>query len=142
VPHDASDPVGFMVRTASGNLGFLTDLGHATKLVLERIRAANVLLLESNHDVEMLQNDPRRPWSLKQRILGRHGHLSNDSAADVAGEVLSERLRRLFLVHLSRECNRPELALKAVAGRLLKMGGTHVTVETTSQSTPNPTFTF
>jgi phosphoribosyl 1,2-cyclic phosphodiesterase len=142
IPHDAYDPVGFLVRTVAGNIGFLTDLGHATKLVVERIRAANVLLLESNHDVKMLQDDPRRPWSLKQRILSRHGHLSNESAADVAEQILSPALRRLYLGHLSRDCNRPELALQAVAGRLERLGGTHVWVEPTSQDVPNATFTL
>jgi phosphoribosyl 1,2-cyclic phosphodiesterase len=142
VPHDASDPVGFMVHTAAGNIGFLTDLGHATKLVVERVRAANVLLLEANHDVQMLQNDPRRPWSLKQRILSRHGHLSNDAAADVAEQILSSALRRLYLGHLSRDCNRPELARRAVAGRLEQLGGTHVCVECTAQHIPSATFTL
>jgi phosphoribosyl 1,2-cyclic phosphodiesterase len=142
IPHDACDPVGFMVRTPSGNIGFLTDLGHATKLVVERVRAANVLLLEANHDVQMLQNDPRRPWSLKQRILSRHGHLSNDAAADVAEQILAPGLRRLYLGHLSRDCNRPELARKAVAGRLEQLGGTHVSVECTSQHTPSATLTL
>jgi phosphoribosyl 1,2-cyclic phosphodiesterase len=142
IPHDAYDPVGFLVRTASGNVGFLTDLGHATKLVVERIRAANVLLLEANHDVKMLQEDPRRPWSLKQRILSRHGHLSNEAAADVAEQILSPGLRRLYLGHLSRECNRPELAHRTVAGRLERLGGTHVSVESTSQHLPCATFTL
>jgi phosphoribosyl 1,2-cyclic phosphodiesterase len=142
ISHDACDPVGFLVRTVAGNLGFLTDLGHATKLVIERIRAANVLLLEANHDVKMLQDDPRRPWSLKQRILSRHGHLSNDDAADVVEQILSGSLRRLYLGHLSRECNRPELAHRAVAGRLERLGGTHVCVESTSQHTPCATFTL
>ena len=142
IPHDAYDPVGFLVRTVAGNIGFLTDLGHATKLVVERIRPANVLLLESNHDVKMLQDDPRRPWSLKQRILSRHGHLSNESAADVAEQILSSALRRLYLGHLSRDCNRPELALQAVAGRLERLGGTHVCVEPTSQNVPSATFTL
>ena len=142
VPHDACDPVGFLLRTAAGNIGFLTDLGHATKLVVERVRAANVLLLEANHDVQMLQNDPRRPWSLKQRILSRHGHLSNDAAADVAEQILSPGLRRLYLGHLSRDCNRPELARKAVAGRLERLGGTHVGVECTAQHIPSATFTL
>ena len=142
IPHDAYDPVGFLIRTVAGNIGFLTDLGHATKLVVERIRPANVLLLESNHDVKMLQDDPRRPWSLKQRILSRHGHLSNESAADVAEQILSPALRRLYLGHLSRDCNRPELALQAVAGRLERLGGTHVCVEPTSQNVPNATFTL
>lgn len=142
IPHDAFDPVGYLARTALGNIGFLTDLGHATRMVVERVRAANVLLLEANHDVKMLQDDPRRPWSLKQRILSRHGHLSNESAADVAEQILAPTLRRLYLGHLSRDCNRPDLALQAVGGRLEKLGGTHVTVEATSQFVPNATFSL
>ena len=142
IPHDACDPVGFLVRTAAGNIGFLTDLGHATKLVVERIRAANVLLLEANHDVKMLQDDPRRPWSLKQRILSRHGHLSNEGAADLAEQVVSSSLTRLYLGHLSRDCNRPELALEAVGGRLKGLGAAHVWVEPASQHAPNATFTL
>jgi phosphoribosyl 1,2-cyclic phosphodiesterase len=133
VPHDAYDPVGFLLRTSSGNFGFLTDLGHATKLVLERIRPANVLLLEANHDVKMLQDDPRRPWSVKQRILSRHGHLSNDGAADVVEEVLSADLRHLYLGHLSGECNRPELACQVMGERLQKLGATHVQVQHAAQ---------
>jgi phosphoribosyl 1,2-cyclic phosphodiesterase len=142
VPHDAYDPVGFLLHTAAGNVGFLTDLGHATKLVVERVRAANVLLLEANHDLKMLKDDPRRPWSLKQRILSRHGHLSNDSAADVAEEILWAGLRRIYLAHLSRDCNRPELALGVVAGRLERIGGRHVCVESTSQDVSNATLTL
>ncbi len=93
IPHDAQDPVGFILRTAAGNIGFATDLGHVTKLVLERIRAANVLVLESNHDVKMLQDCPRRSWALKQRILGRHGHLSNATAAEAVAQIMSADLR-------------------------------------------------
>ena len=139
VPHDAQDPVGFMVRTGAGNFGFLTDLGHATKLVLQRVRPANVLVLESNHDVEMLQNDPRRPWSLKQRILSRHGHLSNEAAADALQEVVSAELRHLYLAHLSRDCNRPELAHRVMTERVEQIGATHLRVELTQQATPNAT---
>lgn len=139
VPHDASDPVGFLFRTPFGNVGFLTDLGHATKLVIERVRPANVLVLEANHDVKLLQEDTKRPWATKQRILSRHGHLSNEAAADVAAELAGAHLSRIFLGHLSRDCNRPELALKAVAGRLQTMGAMHVAVESTSQDTPSPT---
>jgi phosphoribosyl 1,2-cyclic phosphodiesterase len=136
VPHDAYDPVGFLLRTAAGNIGFLTDLGHATKLVIERVRAANVLLLETNHDLKLLQDDTRRPWSIKQRILSRHGHLSNAAAADVAQEVVSAGLRHLYLGHLSRDCNRPELAYQVVGDRLRAIGASHVRVESTSQDTP------
>ncbi len=95
IPHDAQDPVGYLVRTCAANFGFVTDLGHMTKLVIERVRAANVLVLESNHDVRMLQ-DSNRSWHLKQRILGRHGHLSNEAAADAAREIMSDGLRHLY----------------------------------------------
>lgn len=139
VPHDAYDPVGFLIHTPAGRIGLLTDLGHATKLVLERVRTANVLVLEANHDVKMLQDDPRRPWSLKQRILSRHGHLSNEAAADVVEEIISADLRHLFLGHLSRDCNLPELAMGAVTGRLQKIGATHVKTELTWQDVPCPT---
>lgn len=139
VPHDAQDPIGFLIRTAGGNVGFLTDLGHTNKLVIERIRPANVLVLEANHDVKMLQESPHRPWSLKQRILGRHGHLSNEAAADAAEQVMSAHLRHLYLGHLSRECNKPEIAGSVMSKRMEKIGATHVQVETTSQSQPGPT---
>lgn len=142
VPHDAQDPVGYLLRTPAGNLGFLTDLGHATRLVLERVRAANVLVLESNHDVKMLQDCPTRPWSLKQRILGRHGHLSNDAAADAVERIMSAGLRYLYLGHLSRECNRPELAYRVVQERLRNIGASHVRLELTSQGEPCPMLTL
>ena len=136
VPHDAQDPVGFLLRTSAGNIGFLTDLGHTTRLVLQRVRPAHVLVLEANHDVKMLQECPRRPWSLKQRILGRHGHLSNEAAADATEQIMSADLRYLYLGHLSRECNRPELAHRVVNDRLQKIGATHVRLELTYQTHP------
>jgi phosphoribosyl 1,2-cyclic phosphodiesterase len=135
IPHDAQDPVGFLVRTSAGNFGFATDLGHMTKLVIERVRPANVLVLESNHDVRMLQNS-NRSWSLKQRILGRHGHLSNEAAADAATEIMSDGLKHLYLAHLSRECNKPELAMNIMAERLGKIGASHVHLQLASQHTP------
>jgi phosphoribosyl 1,2-cyclic phosphodiesterase len=139
IPHDAQDPVGFLLRTDAGNIGFLTDLGHATKLVIERVRCANVLMLEANHDLKLLQDDLRRPWSLKQRILGRHGHLSNDAAADTIEQIVSEDLRHLYLGHLSRDCNRPELASQTVGERLQRVGAGHVRIEVTLQDAPAPT---
>ena len=142
VPHDAQDPVGFLLRTDDGALGFLTDLGHVTKLVLDRVRAANVLVLEANHDVKMLQDCPRRPWSLKQRILGRHGHLSNEAAADAAEQLLSADLRHIYLGHLSRKCNRPQLAFQVVNDRLHGLGAGHVRLELTTQHLACPTLTL
>lgn len=136
IPHDAQEPVGFLIRTTAANFGFVTDLGHVTRLVLERVRAAHVLLLESNHDVRMLQECPRRPWSLKQRILGRHGHLSNEAAADAVAELMSADLRQLYLGHLSRQCNTPELARCVVSARLDALGAAHCGLELASQAAP------
>jgi len=136
IPHDAQDPVGFLLRTHGTNIGFATDLGHVTKLVIERIRTANVLVLEANHDIKMLQECPHRPWALKQRILGRHGHLSNEAAADAVEQFMSADLRNLYLGHLSRECNRPELAHRVVSERLQKIGASHVALALTSQDAP------
>ena len=142
VPHDAQDPVGFLLRTPGGNIGFLTDLGHATRLVLERVRPANVLVLETNHDLRLLQDDTRRPWSVKQRILSRHGHLCNEAAADVAREVMSAELRHLYLGHLSRDCNRPELAHAVMSRRMAEIGATQVRVASTSQESASETLTL
>ena len=125
IPHDAQDPVGYLLRTAHGNIGFATDLGHTTKLVLE-----------SNHDVKMLQDCPRRAWSLKQRILGRHGHLSNVAAAEAAAQIMSAGLRHLYLAHLSRECNKPELAQHVMAEQLHHIGATHVRLQLAAQDVP------
>ena len=136
IPHDAQDPVGYLLHTAAGNIGFVTDLGHMTKLVIERIRPANVLVLESNHDVKMLQDCVRRPWSLKQRILGRHGHLSNEAAAEAAAQIMSAELRHLYLAHLSRECNSPELAHHVMNERLHQIGATHVQLQIAAQDVP------
>lgn len=140
VPHDAQDPVGFLLHTPAGTVGFLTDLGHATKLIVERMRVAEVLVLEANYDLKLLQADTRRPWSTKQRILSRHGHLSNDAAGDVAAALAVGKLRRLYLGHLSRDCNRPELAREAVGRRLAEVGMTGVTILDTRQEVAGETW--
>lgn len=139
IPHDAMDPVGFLLETSAGNIGFLTDLGHTTRLILERVKPAHVLVLEANHDLKLLQEDTRRPWGTKQRILGRHGHLSNDAAADVAASLIPGLLQRIYLGHLSRDCNRPELAHRVVSCRLTSVGAAHVVVEGTHQDRPTTT---
>jgi phosphoribosyl 1,2-cyclic phosphodiesterase len=113
-----------------------------TKLVLERIRPANVLVLESNHDVKMLQDCVRRPWSLKQRILGRHGHLSNEAAAEAAAQIMSAELKHLYLAHLSSECNRPELARYVMSERLHQISATHVQLRLAAQDVPCATLTL
>ena len=116
VPHDAVDPVGYMFHHGAAALGYLTDLGFATKLVHERVRAATTLLIETNHDTALLNADTKRPWSVKQRITSRHGHLSNEAAAAVVALLLAKgaKLERAVLGHLSRDCNQPDLAIATV----------------------------
>ena len=134
VPHDAVDPVGFVLHHGGATLGFLTDLGHATKLVYERVRRVQTLVIETNHDEKMLQEDTRRPWAVKQRIMSRHGHLSNAAAANVVAELMGNGLERVILGHLSRDCNSPEVALSTVKSKLAEMGDHAVEVHCASQS--------
>lgn len=117
--HDAVAPVGFTVATPEGKIGIATDLGVATRLVIERLKGCRVLILESNHDEEMLRDGPY-PWPLKQRIRSTHGHLSNVAAAQLLGELCWEGLEAVFLAHLSETNNTPalaEAAARAVLGR-------------------------
>ena len=122
VPHDAADPIGFVLHHGNSSLGFCTDLGFATRLVHERLRHADTVVIETNHDEKLLQNDLRRPWPVKQRIMSRHGHLSNTAAAEVLAALACNGLRRAILGHLSRDCNSPDLALGAVRSRLASDG--------------------
>lgn len=139
IPHDAQDPVGFLIRTATANIGFLTDLGHATTLVLNRVKPAHALVLEANYDVKLLQDDTKRPWNIKQRIAGRHGHLSNDDAAEAIREIVSADLKHLYLGHLSQDCNHPDLAFSVVTQRLQDLGAAHVQTRVTSQESASQT---
>ena len=114
IPHDAVDPVGFVLREKEYSFGFVTDLGYATRLVLDSLQGVQGLLLEANYDEELLQKDTKRPWAIKQRIASRHGHLSNKAAAEVLHALLHEELRHVALGHLSADCNKEELALAAI----------------------------
>jgi len=142
VPHDAYDPVGFMFYHALGNIGFLTDLGYATRLVIERVRQARALVLEANHDLRLLQDDTRRPWSVKQRILSRHGHLSNDAAAAVAAEVVTDLMEDLYLGHLSADCNSPLHARATVSQKLETVGRPRVRLHDTAPDKPCATLVW
>jgi phosphoribosyl 1,2-cyclic phosphodiesterase len=132
------DPVGFVLHHGATALGVLTDLGCATKLVYERVRQVSTLLIETNHDEKLLQNCTKRPWSVKQRIMSRHGHLSNAAAANVLAELTGAKLRRAVLGHLSRDCNSPELAVGAVRNRLAELGANDVEVVCAGQREITP----
>ncbi|MDQ2919266.1 MAG: MBL fold metallo-hydrolase [Verrucomicrobiota bacterium] len=122
VPHDAVEPVGFVFHAGTSALGYITDLGQATRLTIERLRAVQTLVIETNHDEKMLQNDLHRPWPVKQRIQSRHGHLSNAAAAAVVEQLLPGKISRVVLGHLSRDCNSPALAAGAIQAQLEKNG--------------------
>lgn len=121
VPHDAVEPVGFIFRHDERVVGLVSDSGHVTPAILERLRETQVLFVEANYDDALLEADTRRPWSTKQRIASRHGHLSNAQTAELVAELAGGKLERVILGHLSRDCNTPELAIDTV-----RCDGVHV----------------
>src|SRR2546428_5452726 len=140
VPHDAVDPLGFAFYAGSGSLGFITDLGYVTKMIVERLRQVQTLVIETNHDEKLLQHDTHRPWPVKQRIQSRHGHLSNSAAAGVIEQLLSGKIERVVLGHLSRDCNTPALALETVRASLAKSGKVDIEIHCATQFEVSPRF--
>jgi len=120
IPHDAADPVGFTFRAEGVKVAIATDLGYIPPSVCDQLRACDVLMLESNHDVEMLRSGPY-PWSVKQRVMSRVGHLSNDALANFFVTDYDGNASYIVLAHLSEQNNHPELARtaaeKALGGR-------------------------
>lgn len=114
VPHDAQEPLQLSASDGALKLGVLTDIGSATATVLQALQGCHALLLECNHDEEMLRKG-RYPPALKRRILGSHGHLSNEAAADILAGCIHEGLRLVAAAHLSEHNNLPELASAALA---------------------------
>jgi phosphoribosyl 1,2-cyclic phosphodiesterase len=118
IPHDAADPVGFVFSVEGVRLGFATDLGYIPPNVKAQLRALDLLLLESNHDLEMLRDGPY-PWSVKQRVLSRVGHLSNNATAEFLSTSYDGQAAYVILAHLSENNNLPELARVAAERALL-----------------------
>jgi len=137
VPHDAREPVGFVVEDDAGHrVGLAADLGTWSQLVWGRLIDLDALVLETNHDLEMLRSGPY-PWPLKQRVAGRHGHLSNVEAARGLPELLSDRLKWVVLYHLSRTNNLPALALEAI-GETVNRSGAAAQICISDQGQPTP----
>jgi len=122
IPHDAADPVGLMLSAQGVKIAFVTDLGYVTDSLRFHLRGADMVVLESNHDLEMLRVGPY-PWSVKQRVMSRRGHLSNEVAARFIRDDLDSRVSTLVLGHISEHNNHPamvhRLASKALNGREL-----------------------
>ena len=114
LPHDAVDPVGFVCRSGNSCIGVATDFGFVTNLVRDRLKGVHALLVEANYDDKMLDADSKRPWSIKQRISSRHGHLSNLQTADLVEGLLDHGLKTVILGHLSSDCNCPDVAVSAI----------------------------
>ncbi len=137
LPHDAREPVGYVIEDEEGSrLGLVSDLGSRTQLAWGRLRDLDCLVIESNHDLQMLRTGPY-PWYLKQRVASRHGHLSNYEAAAGVVELLGDRLRSVVLYHLSRTNNLPALAAQAMGERLDREGSA-AQIIVTSQDQPTP----
>jgi len=117
IPHDAADPVGFVFEIEGIRVGLATDLGYVPPNVAQRLRGCDVLMIESNHDLEMLRDGPY-PWPVKQRVMSRVGHLSNDAAAGYLEKYYDGQATYVVLAHLSESNNLPELARVAAEGAL------------------------
>lgn len=125
VSHDAADPMFYIIHDGDRKLTLLTDLGYVSEHIKGLIRDSEAYIMEANHDTEMLMMGPY-PWSVKRRILGDTGHISNDDSGAALTEVLGNHTKRIYLAHLSRDNNMKELARLSVGQKLesigLKMG--------------------
>ena len=138
VPHDATENVGYQIQAGGVTFCIITDAGSVTSEMADYIRQADYLVIEANHDVEMLQQGPY-PQYLKERIQSDMGHLSNTDCARAIAENMSERLRHVWLCHLSEENNHPELARKTVESVLRSYGiiaGKDLQLEVLKRKTP------
>jgi phosphoribosyl 1,2-cyclic phosphodiesterase len=140
IPHDAVDPVGFCFRMQGIKIGLVTDLGYIPASINFHVDGAHLLVLEANHDLEMLRVGPY-PWSVKQRVMSRMGHLSNLSTCDFLRESFDGGTTHLVLGHLSEHNNHPEI-VRATAASVLEERGLTTTLEVASQDEPSTVFRF
>ena len=134
VPHDANEPVAFSIKAGGIRVTQLTDVGHLTDSVARHLLDADCLILESNHDLEMLRVGPY-PWALKERLMGRYGHLSNYAVGKFIREQYDGRASHMVLAHLSEKNNHPEIARQETM-RALRQKGFTATVTMTHQQQP------
>lgn len=144
VPHDSMDHVGYLIACNGVNFCLITDVGHVTDEIKERVGQANYLVLESNHDEEMLQGGPY-PQFLKDRVRGPRGHLSNNECGLLLAQAATPMLRHVWLCHLSQENNHPELARKTNENILRDHGivaGADFLLDVLKRQTPSPVYTL
>jgi phosphoribosyl 1,2-cyclic phosphodiesterase len=138
VPHDAMDPVGFAFFADNFKIGVVTDLGHINNLVKARLMECDALILECNHDIQMLKKSDRS-LSLKRRILGRFGHLNNEDAINALNELLHPKTQHLVLYHLSGECNCREKVAELAIAKLAELNRQDVNYQIAQQHEPMET---
>ena len=142
IPHDAADPVAFTLDTQGIRISVVTDLGYVPEVVKQRVKGSHVLVFESNHDLEMLKIGPY-PWHVKQRVMSRHGHLSNNATASFLTEEFDGAAQVLVLAHLSETNNHPEIArLSAEQALIQRSRCENVKVHLASQIRPTEVFKF
>lgn len=144
VPHDGTDNVGYCVEIDGKTFSFLTDMGYITDTAAEYIRKANYLIIEANYDEEMLEMGPY-PKYLRERIVGGNGHMCNKDTAQFLADNFNEGLKHIWLCHLSKENNHPELAYKTVEMYLRAKGiiiGKDVQLAALKRNTPSEYHTF
>ena len=142
IQHDAVDPVGFVIGHASQRFGFVSDVGHVTRSMTQSLSGLNGLFVEANYDAQLLESDTKRPWSIKQRICSRHGHLSNEQVAELVCDIAHPLLARVVLGHLSADCNTPELILGRLRASLAALGHGHVGLDCACQDVPTGWFAW
>ena len=139
LPHDAADPVNFSVTDGHAELAVATDMGTVTQLVYQRMRRADMVIIETNYDYQLLMDGPY-PWGLKKRINGTHGHLSNNRAAEALCQLAREGLQQAVLAHLSEKNNRPELAQETCNQMLQNQGIRYFSMSVAEQDRPSNIF--
>ena len=140
IPHDAAEPVGYRFYAHGHGVAIATDLGVFSNEVCQAVSGAELVLLESNHDTDILLHNPRYPERLKNRILGKRGHLSNDTSAEAAVRLVQSGTRHLLLGHLSGENNTPEIAYRTAHAALCAAGaavGADVTLHVAGRYQPS-----
>lgn len=135
VPHDAVDPVGFVISIGEMRIGIAMDLGVVDRLSRCRMRGCDALMLESNYDLALLRNSSRPP-RLIHRIVGRNGHLSNEAALEALSDLLTERTRHLLFGHVSSDCNDYDLVRRNAIARLQQMGRSDIAFALMRQDEP------
>lgn len=139
IQHDAVDPVGFVVSNGVFRFGLLSDIGYVTQSVKHHLKNLSALFVEANYDEELLELDTKRPWSIKQRIASRHGHLSNNQVDELIRDIGHSSLSHIVFGHLSSDCNCPKKVTSRFTN-LLEELGINANLHCATQAEPTPWF--